>query len=104
MLHGRKEMGGGSERSGSSPVGGVVATPECTRAGNPGADSIGQRGRREYPRAGGTAQGYPTNGVSVAATVCQSWLGRSAQPAARWASTADHLDTGTSSSERHPAQ
>src|SRR5215469_374900 len=28
MLHGRKEMGGGSQRSGSSPVGGVVAKPE----------------------------------------------------------------------------
>jgi transposase len=34
--------------------------------------------------------------MSVAATVCQSWLGRSAQPAAHWASTADQLDTGTS--------
>src|SRR5215469_4818621 len=105
MLHGRKEMGGGSQRSGSGAVGGVVAKPEYrTGAGNPGADSIGQRGGREYPRAGGTTQGYPTNGVSVAATVCQSWLGRSAQPAARWASTADQLDAGTSSGERHPAQ
>src|SRR5215472_14932322 len=105
MLHGHKEMGGGSQRSGSSPVGGVVAKPEYrTRVGNPGADSIGQRGGREYPRAGGTAQGYPTNCVSVAATVCKSWLGRSAQPATHWASTADHLQTGTSSGERHPAQ
>src|SRR5215472_17906750 len=105
MLHGHKEMGGGSQRSGSSPVGGVVAKPEYrTRVGDPGADSIGQRGGREYPRAGGTTQGYPTNGVSVAATVRKSWLGRSAQPAARWASTADHLHAGTSSSEHHPAQ
>jgi hypothetical protein len=44
MLHGRKEMGGGSQRSGSSPVGGVVAKREYrTRVGDPGAESIGQR-------------------------------------------------------------
>jgi hypothetical protein len=43
MLHGRKGMGGGSQRCGSSPVGGMVANPEHrTRAGDPGADCLGQ--------------------------------------------------------------
>ena len=104
MLHGRKEMAGGSQRSGSSPVGGVVAKPDYrTRAGDPGANSIGQRGGREHSCTGRTAQGYPTNGVSVAATLCKSWLGWSPQPTACWASTADHLGQGANGRERHPA-
>ena len=105
MLNGRKEMGGVNQRGGSGPVGGMAAKPEPgTRAGDPGADCPGQRRGREYPCVGGTAQGDRANGVSVAAAICQSRVGGSAEPAARWASATNHGGEGTSGSQRDPAQ
>jgi hypothetical protein len=55
-------------------VGGVVAKPEYrTCAGDTGADRTGQRGRREYPCAGGTRA---TGGCQIEGKFCAIYLGK----------------------------
>src|SRR4029077_18939089 len=98
-------MLGGNKRSRSSRVGALVAGAEYpSRAGDPSARRVGQRGGGECPRSGSAAWGNPDHGLSVATALSERGTRWAAHQAAYGPPAADYLGQGAGGNQRDAAQ